>query len=175
MAVATVVAGNRIDRRDRLVMRRKIEQAVAQRVVTRASGTHRHYGAAAGEVTDGAVAEPPAIGACIDVLGHGELAARTGDKIPVARNIGGNRARIGEFPTMPLDLMADVIAGRPDRHPETGIRASTRQVEEFDEIDVLRPEIGRAPILDVLAAIVPARDRGEALGPVLKSLGRLGP
>ena len=41
--------------------------------------------------------------------------------------------------------------------------AARRQVEKAQEIDVLRPDIGLAAELDVLALVLPGRDGGEAV------------
>src|SRR6185437_6237804 len=106
-------------------------------------GLHGDHRPAAGEVADAAVAEPAAIGADIDVLGDGELATRSRDELGIALHASRNGPGIGEAPAMGDDFGRDLRRRRRHRHGEA-LRHASRQIEETQEIDMLRPDIGLA-------------------------------
>src|SRR5205814_5458877 len=110
---------------------------------------------AGGQIADRTIAEPAAIGPDIDVLGDRELTARASNEIPVGGHIGGNRPRINELPAGALDGAADRLIRRQHRHAEAGLRPVSRQVEEFEQIGVFRPEIALAAAIDVLYLVFP--------------------
>ena len=66
------------------------------------------------------------------------------------------------MPAGALDLAAHRILGRQHRHLKAGLRATLWQIEEFEKVDVLRPQVGGAVELDVLALVLPGRNRREA-------------
>src|SRR5438045_3936675 len=161
-AVAAIVGGNRVDRRQRLVLARVIEQAMPGGAVAIKACAHRHDRPAGGEIADGPVAEPAAVRPDIDVLGDGELAARARDEIAVGVHPSRHRAWISEAPATRLDGLADDLVRREHRHAETGLRPMPRQVEIFEKVGVLRPEIAVALEIDVLALVFPGSDRRSA-------------
>src|SRR5581483_11157686 len=108
-----------------------------------------------------AVAEPAALGPDIDVLGDSELAARAADESSVALHAGRDRPWIGEVPAGGGHLRRDCGRGRQHRHGEP-LAAVLRHVEEAQEIDMLRPDIGLAAKTDVLALVLPGGDGREA-------------
>src|SRR5258708_3849752 len=82
----------RVDRGERLVMCRELEEPFTDRAMPVETGVHRHDGPAARQIADRAVAEPTAPRAHVDVLGDGELAARRGNELPITVDVGRDRA-----------------------------------------------------------------------------------
>src|SRR5271156_2276353 len=139
-----------------------LKQAGADRAKfaeTRAHGNHRP---ASGEITDAAIAEPSAVRPNINILRHCELAARTGDEVAVGPHVGRNRARIDEAPAASSDNGPYPIIRRQHRYAKTAARPVPWQVEKSEKVHVLRPNIARAAILDILALILPGGDGREA-------------
>src|SRR5439155_9424027 len=111
-----------------------------------------------------AVAEPAAVRPDVDILRHGELPARAADEVAISRHPGGDGTRIGEPPALTRDLGLDSGVGRQHRHRKA-LPAALRHLEEAEEIDVLRPDVAGAAELDVLALVLPCRDRAKAFRP----------
>ena len=79
----------------------------------------------------------------------------------VAQQWGRDRPRIDETAGGALELAAHPVGGRQHRHLKPDLWPMPRQIEEFEKVDVLRPQIRGAFGLDVFAPVLPRRDRCE--------------
>src|SRR5581483_6095593 len=112
------------------------------------------------EVADAPVAEPAAPGADVDVLRDRELAPRSANEVAIAVDVAGDRARIDELPPGAGDAGPDGVVERVHRQAEA-LRYPAREVEEAEEVRMLRPLIRRPAEGDVLPLVLPRRDRRE--------------
>src|SRR6185436_12074778 len=117
--------------------------------------------AARGQVAGGAIAEPAGARAAVLVPGHGELAARLMDVVPVAADVARDLPRLPLAPAVSDQALAHPAAA-VDRQLERGPR-SAGQVEDLLELAVLGPVVGVAAVDDVLALVVPGGDGGVAV------------
>jgi|GEM_PF-6331295 len=63
-------------------------------------GVLRNHGAPSGQVTGGAIAEPAAAKANVEILGDGELAARCAHEASIAPGVSGHDARLDHTPAV---------------------------------------------------------------------------
>src|SRR5439155_74539 len=107
--------------------------------------------------------EPAAARPDVDVLGDRELAARAVDEVAVGIDVGRDGARVHELPARAAHPRLDRRVGRIHGEAKALGRVA-REVEEAEEVDVLRPLVGLAAEGDVLALVLPRGDRGEEDG-----------
>src|SRR5438874_13106773 len=95
------------------------EKAAPDRIELAEAGAHRNHWPASRKITSAAIAEPPAVCLDVNILRHGELAARMRDEVAVMRHIGRDRTRIDEAPAAGRYGRAHPAVGRRHRHAET--------------------------------------------------------
>src|ERR687898_2774569 len=91
------------DTGQRLLQRRKGDQALADRIEAFKPGILRQDGFAAGKIADAAVAEPAAVGLHVHVLGDHELGTRVLNERSVGPGITSNGGRVHQRPTVSLE------------------------------------------------------------------------
>ena len=173
-----VVSLDRAQRLDGLLHGAVREEPTPRRHELADAGVLGHDGPARREVADAPIAEPAAPRPDVDVLRDGELAARGANERAVALGVARDRRRVDERPPGVAETGRHRGIDRVHRQLEATDRVP-RQVEEAEEVDVLRPLVRLAPKADVLALVLPGRDGREERrarigrrGPLLEHDGR---
>src|SRR5262249_24039597 len=138
---AGVVGLDRPDGFDGVVGREEGVQARTERQEVAEARVLLDRGSPGGEVAGGAVAEPAAAQANVQVLGDRELAARGANVVAIPPGIARDDAGIGDAPGLTreaLDVAGDAVNVRCEFG---GARRAARQVEEAQPLGALPPSI----------------------------------
>src|SRR5437870_3822499 len=154
-----IIVCHRSDGCQRFVFRPESEETRTRGNDTAESCILRDHRTASGEITGAAIAEPATAQPDVLILGNGELAAGGTDVRTVSAGV--RQAHRGHnAPTMAahggLLIVTHTANGQLKRQGRT-----RRQVDEMLKFEMLTPIVGFALPDNILASMLPVRDRGE--------------
>src|SRR6266853_1401617 len=159
MRLPLIVVRHHSDGRQRFVFRPESEETCSSGNNVAESRILRDHRTTSGEITGTTVAEPATAQTDVLILGHGELAAGGTDVLAVGA--GFRQAHRGHnAPTMAAHVGSLIVTYTANSQLKRQGR-TRRQVDEMLKFEMLTPIVGFVLPDNILASMLPVRDRGE--------------